>query len=258
MLSLDAYVQGWDISLWKHISRIHQPILKVCFNWLCDFIRPQITLSYVVIVTSVAWVRQGQIDNIDWQWRQALPCSIFYLWLNLERQGLSWPCVVWTRHISLHQDLSNTTSKADRPYVKMQLWGHGFLKYCSIKEVSRLEFTKASNDLFNIDTVCTICVYACVSQAQACVSIQSWKIKMNEKYMRTGKMRLNMAYDEMQVEKHCVCLTFTGNKALTLYMQPTEVVCLSCWDVSRWLFYLRLFSSGCCATSKLTKMSGGK
>lgn len=44
---------------------------------------------------------------------------ILYLWLNLERQSLSWPCVAWTRHISLHQNLSDTTFKVDCLYTKI-------------------------------------------------------------------------------------------------------------------------------------------
>lgn len=40
---------------------------------------------------------------------------------------------------------------------------------------------------------------------------------MEKKLITAGEMRLDMTCDEMQVEKHCMYLTFTGNKALNLY-----------------------------------------
>ena len=116
----------WHISLWKHISRINQVMLNA--SSFCDFIRLwKGLLSYVVIVCVCGDFSGMGKARIDWQDRLTVETgtSLFHLLslTELGETGLSWPCVAQTRHISLHRDLSNTTSKAGHPYTKMQLWG---------------------------------------------------------------------------------------------------------------------------------------
>lgn len=64
----------------------------------------------------------------------------------------------------------------------------------------------------------------------------------------------------MQVEKKNIAciLTFTGNKTLTQSTQPTEMSCLSHWDMSRWLFYLRLLQEGAVLHQNCQKNEWGK
>lgn len=133
MLSPDPCDRGSNISLWKHISRINWGTLNRPFKWLCDFIRPCIgALSYMGIGTSVAWLRQGQVDRIDWQWRQALPSSSISDSTWRDRACLGLVYHVDETHFTSPGPVS-ATSKVDCPYTKAhssstdvcskQVWG---------------------------------------------------------------------------------------------------------------------------------------
>lgn len=89
--------------------------------------------------------------------------------------------------------------------------------------------------------ICTVCVYKSVLHLHYKLNLV-WALNHEKNDTQTDEKRW---CDEMKVDKQCVYLTFTGNnKSLALNIQPTEVSCLSRWDVSRWLFYLRLFRVG--------------